>query len=41
MQEASQVEIHTEDAANMLQKNLLLIRAMTAACDFNALKAFM
>jgi hypothetical protein len=41
MQEASQVEIHAEDTANMLQKNLLLIRAMTAACDFNALKAFM
>ena len=41
MQEANQVEIHSEDAANQLQKNLLMIRAMTAAVDFNALKAFM
>lgn len=39
--EAFQVEIHSEDIENNNLKNLLLIRAMTAACDIDPLKEFM
>ena len=36
--EASQCDINQDDQANMTQKNLLLVRALTAMNDMNTLK---
>ena len=39
--EAQGIEINEEDQANMTLKNLLVVRALTAMCEFDKLKLFM
>ena len=39
--EARGVDINEDDQANMTNKNLLIVRALTAMNEFDKLKAFM
>jgi hypothetical protein len=41
VEEAQGIEINEEDQGNMTLKNLYVIRALTAMCEFDKLKLFM
>jgi hypothetical protein len=39
--ESQSLEVNEDDQGNMTLKNLLVIRALTAMCEFDKLKLFM